>query len=122
MKGFAVIAGLFLAFLLCISGYGMAMRDPYRPFALPFYASLMVLILLPFGYWMVARRQMQAKGGLAVSICMILTLGVLWSSLIWRYDMDSANAQALMIWSAVWVIASLPFMRLVVKHIRKRRP
>ena len=121
MKGFAVLSGLFLAILLTIIGYGMAMRDDPRPFMLPILVGSASLLLLPLGYWMIAKRRMRHVGGGIATGAMLVTLAALWLWLLRGAGMWTTHALPLVIWSAVWLVANLPFQRLVVKQWRRRK-
>ena len=87
----------------------------------PFRAALAALLLLPIGYWFIARKTMPAIIGAAITLMMVSVAIGLWMPLVQSGGMRTIHSGPLVVWTALWLVASLPFMRVMVKRLRKPR-
>ena len=121
MKGFAVIAALLLSSMLLVIGYAMANPVGGDAHKAPLLISALSVIVLPACYWMMASRRMGPAAGLVLTVAMVGIAAGLWLPILasnWRLE---AHAGGLIFWTAVWLVAALPFVRLVIKGARARR-
>ena len=116
MKWLAIVGGVLLAALLVIIGYSLSGLGHAKGFGLPLQLALASLVVLPGGYWMIANRHLRPLGGCIIAALMIAALAALWLAMP-----HVSYSAAMSVWTAVWLVAVLPFMRLALKGLRRRR-
>lgn len=115
------MGGLFIAMLLSVIGFGMIGPGGTHAYAWPARVGFASLIFLPAGYFFMALRSLPPIGGGLAFLAMVIAAISLWIPLIGTEWMRNIHSDVLLIWTAVWGAASLPFLRLAMKGIRKRQ-
>ncbi|SMQ69521.1 hypothetical protein SAMN06297468_1708 [Altererythrobacter xiamenensis] len=120
MKILALGSAIFLAALLAIIGFAMIPGGP-EDYVGPMRMGLASLVMLPAGYWLIADKILSAKYAAMIVLAMGITIAALWIPLLRSRLMMLAHGGAMAFWTALWAIASLPFLRVVTKDLRKPR-
>ena len=120
MKILALGSAIFLAALLAIIGFAMIPGGP-EDYVGPMWVGLASLLMLPVGYWLIARKILSARYAALIVLAMAVAVIALWVPLFRSRPMMLAHGGAMGFWTALWTVASLPFMRVVTKDLRRPR-
>ena len=121
MKALALASALLLAGLLAIIGLATIGTGGPDSYVWPSRVGFGSLIGLPIGYWFIARRVLRPVGGALIVALMAVIAIALWTPLVANGPMLVMHGPVLAIWTAVWTVAALPFMRVVAKGLRAPR-
>ena len=120
MRILALGSAIFLAALLAIIGFAMIPGGP-RDYVGPMRVGFAALLMLPAGYYLIASRVLTARVAAMIVLAMVITIVALWIPLVRSAAMMQAHGGAMAFWTALWTVASLPFMRVVTKDLRRPR-
>ena len=116
MKSFAALSGLFIAAILLVGGYAMAYWHGDWHFVGPLVLAVAAALLLPLLYWLKAARRLSRPLARIAFICALAGLAAVWIALFLGRQPLEEFAIPLAIFSAVWLVASLPLLRAGIRH------
>ena len=116
MKGFAVLCGLVLGAVLLTIGYSMAFWRTGDAYHAAFWLSVAALPGLPILYYLKVVRVLRMRMSRVIFTIMIAALGIAWAPLLLDQDRLAAHGAALTVFSAVWLVASLPLLRAGIRY------
>ena len=116
MKIFAALSGLFIGSILLVGGYAMAFWHGEQSLTGPLVLAIAAFFLLPILYWLKAARRLPRAMARIVFSCFIGALAAVWAVLLLASRSTGEIAIPLTIFSAVWLIASLPLLRAGIRH------
>ncbi|WFL76027.1 hypothetical protein P7228_08385 [Altererythrobacter arenosus] len=116
MKALAAGCGLALGVLLAIIGYSISQTAAVQDYRAPLWAGLVATVTLPLLYPMLVRPVAPWRFALACTVVMILGIALVWMPLVWSVQLREQEGAAVMIWTALWIVAAAPFMRSATKR------
>ena len=116
MKGFAVLCGVVLGAVLLTIGYSMAYWRMGDTYAAPLWLGAAALPGLPLLYYLKVVRVLRMRLSRVIFVAMVAALGITWMPLLQSDDRLAAHGAALAIFSAVWLVASLPLLRAGIRY------
>ena len=116
MKGFVVLCGTVLGAVLLTIGYAMAYWRTGDTYAAPLWLGGAALPGLPLLYYLKVVRVLRMRLSRVIFAVMIAALGFAWAPLVQSDERLAAHGAALAVFSAVWLVASLPLLRAGIRY------
>ncbi|MBX7539737.1 hypothetical protein [Qipengyuania sphaerica] len=116
MKLFAALGGVLLGFVLLFSGYSIAFPGAIPGYHPPLWLGAIAAIALPVLYWSKASRILGKIPSRLIFAAMIGALLASWGPLVIEPERWHLFMPALAVFSAVWLVAALPFLRAGIRH------
>ena len=119
MKILGIAGGIFLGLILFVIGFSMIGPGGPNTYAAPAQFSGFTTFVLPVAYFLNARRAFPPAAGWTICAVMAAIAALLWIPLFKSEWLWNGHAGAMAVWTAIWAIAALPFLRAGVKGLRR---
>ena len=116
MKTFAALSGLFIGAILLTGGYAMAYWHGEAQFFAPLALAIGAAFLLPVLYWLKAVRRLRMAAARILFAGFLGALAMAWVVLVRSPALLAEFAIPFAIFSAVWLVATLPLLRAGIRH------
>ena len=116
MRTLAALSGVFLGAILLVIGYAMAYLHGSVGYSAPLVMAVIATLGLPVLYLLKAMRRLPQPVAKLLFAAMLAALLLAWFPLVRSAQLRGEFLPSLIIFSSVWLVASLPLLRAGIRY------
>ena len=116
MRSLAALSGVFLGAILLVIGYAMAFLHGSVGYQAPLAIAAIATLGLPVAYLLKSMRRLPQLAAKILFAVMLVALWLLWLPLFQSDFMRAEHLPPLVVFSAIWLVASLPLLRAAIRY------